>query len=248
MTDLPPATSSRLRRWFKPIVFLLMVAAMCLLAVQYGEEHSLKDLAQREALLRRSIADNPWPVYGGALLAYVLLVGLSLPGAVPLAMAYGWFFGFVPAVVIVSFGSSIGATIAFLVSRFLLRDFFQGLFGERLEKFNAALQRDGAFYLFTLRLIPGVPYLVINTVMGLTPIKTWTFYWVSQLGMLAPAMVFIYTGSSIGSLEEIEQKGIRGVLHPQSFLALMMLATFSISVNWLFKWMQTRQAVKTGER
>lgn len=244
MTDLPPTSLPPMRRWLKPAIFLLTVAAVVLLTVQYSEEFSLKNLAQRETALRRSIADNPWPVYGGAFLLYVLLTGLSLPGAVPLSMAYGWFFGFWPAVVIVSFGSSIGATIAFLLSRFLFRDFVQRLFGDRLERFNAALQRDGALYLFTLRLIPGVPYLVVNTVMGLTPMKLWTFYWVSQLGMLAGTMVFVYAGSTVGSLEEIEEKGVTGLIHPQTVIAFVLLAVFSIVVNWLFKRMQRRRAAK----
>lgn len=241
MTDSPPSSAPRIRRWLKPAILLLTVVFVVLLTRDYGEEFSLKNLAQRETALRRSIAGNPWPVYGGAFFLYVLLTGLSLPGAVPLSMAYGWFFGFWPAVVIVSFGSSIGATIAFLFSRFLFRDFFQGLFGDRLEKFNASLQRDGAIYLFTLRLIPAVPYFVINVVMGLTPIKTWTFYWVSQLGMLAGTMVFVYAGSTVGTLEEIEQKGVKGLIYPQTALAFVLLATFSIAVNWLFKRLPARK-------
>ncbi|MCX7159862.1 MAG: VTT domain-containing protein, partial [Proteobacteria bacterium] len=114
---------------------------------------------------------------------YVAVTGLSLPGAVIMTLAAGAIFGLAWGTVIVSFASSIGATLAFMASRFLLREWVQSRFGRQLAAINAGVAKDGAQYLFTLRLIPAVPFFVINLAMGLTPLRTWTFYWVSQAGM-----------------------------------------------------------------
>ena len=129
---------------------------------------------------------------------YVAVTGLSLPGAAVMTLAGGAIFGLLWATVIVSFASSIGATLAFLASRFLLRDWVQGRFGERLRPINAGVEKEGAFYLFALRLVPAFPFFLINLAMGLTPIRTWTFYWVSQLGMLAGTIVYVYAGTTLG--------------------------------------------------
>ena len=120
-----------------------------------------------------------------------------------MSLAYGWFFGFVAGMVLVSFASTSGATLAFLMSRYLFRDAFEHRFGHRLKAFKEELARDGAFYLFTLRLIPAVPFFVINVVMGLTNMRVRTFWWVSQLGMLAGTCVYLYAGSSIPSIDQI---------------------------------------------
>ena len=140
----------------------------------------------------------PLQTAGGYFLLYVAVAGLSVPGAVPLTLAGGAVFGLLWGTVIVSFASTLGATLAFLVSRFLLRDWVQGRFGERLRAINRGVEREGAFYLFALRLVPAFPFFVINLLMGLTPIRTWTFYWVSQLGMLAGTLVYVYAGTQLG--------------------------------------------------
>jgi pyruvate/2-oxoglutarate dehydrogenase complex dihydrolipoamide dehydrogenase (E3) component/uncharacterized membrane protein YdjX (TVP38/TMEM64 family) len=139
----------------------------------------------------------PLQTAGGYFLLYVAVAGLSVPGAVPLTLAGGAVFGLLWGTVIVSFASTLGATLAFLVSRFLLRDWVQGRFGERLRAINRGVEREGAFYLFALRLVPAFPFFVINLVMGLMPIRTWTFYWVSQLGMLAGTLVYVYAGTQL---------------------------------------------------
>ena len=130
--------------------------------------------------------------------AYVALAGLSLPGAALMTLAAGVLFGLIWATVIVSFASSIGATLAFLASRFLLRDWVQEKFGDKLGPINEGTAREGAFYLFALRLVPALPFLAINLVMGLTPMRTRTFYWVSQVGMLAGTIAYVYAGSQLG--------------------------------------------------
>ena len=129
---------------------------------------------------------------------YVAATGLSLPGAAILTLVAGAIFGLLWGVVIVSFASSIGATLAFLASRFVLRDWVQAKFGDKLKPINDGVAREGAFYLFALRLVPAFPFFVINLVMGLTPIRTRTFYWVSQLGMLAGTIAYVYAGTQLG--------------------------------------------------
>jgi uncharacterized membrane protein YdjX (TVP38/TMEM64 family) len=154
----------------------------------------------RETGLREFQTNHPVLVYLMAFLIYVCVTGLSLPGAAALTLVYGWYFGLLPGVILVSFASTTGATVAFLFSRFIFRDAIRNRFAERLVKFDQALQLEGAFYLFTLRLIPIVPFFVINLVMGLTRLKIWTFWWVSQLGMLAGTIVYVYAGSTLPSL------------------------------------------------
>jgi dihydrolipoamide dehydrogenase len=129
---------------------------------------------------------------------YVAVTGLSLPGAAVMTLAGGAVFGLLWGTVIVSFASSIGATVAFLASRFLLRDWVQAKFGDKLKPINSGVAKEGAFYLFALRLVPVFPFFLINLAMGLTPIRTWTFYWVSQLGMLAGTIVYVYAGTTLG--------------------------------------------------
>ena len=131
-------------------------------------------------------------------LVYVAVTGLSLPGAAILTLAAGAIFGLAWGTLIVSFASSIGATLAFLASRYVLRDAVQARFADKLKPINDGVAREGAFYLFALRLVPAFPFFVINLVMGLTPIRTWTFYWVSQLGMLPGTLVYIYAGTQLG--------------------------------------------------
>jgi pyruvate/2-oxoglutarate dehydrogenase complex dihydrolipoamide dehydrogenase (E3) component/uncharacterized membrane protein YdjX (TVP38/TMEM64 family) len=132
---------------------------------------------------------------------YVAVAGLSLPGAAILTLVGGAVFGLLWGTLIVSFASSIGATIAFVASRFVLRDWVQGKFGDKLKPINEGVAREGAFYLFALRLVPAFPFFVINLVMGLTTIRTWTFYWVSQLGMLAGTVVYVYAGTQLGAFK-----------------------------------------------
>lgn len=164
---------------------------------------SIDFLASQETKLRQGYAAAPALVFAGAFLIYVIATGLSLPGAAIMTLVIGWFFGFWRALVLVSFASTAGATLAFLLSRYFLRESIQNRFAEQLKKFNEALDREGAFYLFTLRLIPAVPFFVINVVMGLTKIRTATYWWVSQIGMLAGTCVYVYAGTTIPSLNQI---------------------------------------------
>ncbi len=158
---------------------------------------TLEQLRAQQDAAQAHFLSHPWQTALAYFAVYVAVTGLSLPGAAVLTLFGGAVFGLLWGTVIVSFASSIGATLAFLVSRFLLRDWVQGRFGDKLKPINDGVAREGAFYLFALRLVPAFPFFVINLVMGLTPIRTWTFYWVSQLGMLAGTIVYVYAGTQL---------------------------------------------------
>lgn len=207
--------------------------------MQFGDAFTLTNLARQESQLRSFQQQHPLLVYGIAFLVYVAVTGLSLPGATVLTLVYGWYFGVLRGVLLVSFASTTGATLAFLLSRFLFRDAITRRFGDRLDKFNQALEREGPFFLFTLRLIPAVPFFVINAVMGLTPIRTRTFWWVSQLGMLPGTSVYVYAGSSVPDLQRLADQGLSAVFSPsrltQIVIAFAVLGIFPLAVRWLGK-------------
>ena len=176
--------------------------------------------------LREAYAEHGPLMVGGYFLCYVLMAALSLPGATVMGLAGGAVFGFWVGTLAVSFASTIGATLAFLMSRYLLRDAVQRRFGDRLAAVNEGVAREGAWYLFTLRLIPVFPFFVINLVMGLTPMPARTFYWVSQLGMLGGTMVYVNAGRELGRLESLS-----GILSPSMLLAFALLGLFPLAVK-----------------
>lgn len=222
--------------WIKLVVLLGVAGLFGFLYYAWGDQLSLSELAKHETDLRAYYAQNPVLVFALAFGIYVLVAGLSLPGgATVLTLAYAWFFGFWPALLMISFASTTGATLAFLLSRYLFRDLLQQRFGKRLDSFNAALEKEGAFYLFSLRLIPAFPFWIINLVMGLTPLRTWTYWWVSQIGMLPGTAVYIFAGSRVPSLEKLATEG-PGNLWP-ILLAFALLGAFPLIAKWvLSRW------------
>jgi pyruvate/2-oxoglutarate dehydrogenase complex dihydrolipoamide dehydrogenase (E3) component/uncharacterized membrane protein YdjX (TVP38/TMEM64 family) len=180
------------------VLGVIVVAVAVFFALGGAQYLSLDNLRALQESVQAFHREHPWQAAGGYFLAYVAVTGLSLPGAAVMTLLGGAVFGLLWGTVIVSFASTLGATLAFLASRFLLRDWVQARFGERLRAINAGVEREGAFYLFALRLVPAFPFFVINLVMGLTPIRAWTFYWVSQLGMLAGTVVYVYAGTQLG--------------------------------------------------
>lgn len=215
--------------------------------LQFGDALSLENLAAQEAELKAYQLEHPLLVYGAAFAVYVAVTGLSLPGATVLTLTCGWFFGLWRGVLLVSFASTTGATVAFLVSRYLLREPIQNRFGERLATFNQSLEREGAFYLFMLRLIPAVPFFVINVVMGLTPLRAKTFWWISQLGMLPGTAVYVYAGSSVPDLITLANKGVRGILSPQLMLAFVMLGVMPLVLRKLVTWFRPSANGPSGQ-
>jgi pyruvate/2-oxoglutarate dehydrogenase complex dihydrolipoamide dehydrogenase (E3) component/uncharacterized membrane protein YdjX (TVP38/TMEM64 family) len=162
------------------------------------EYFSLDFFRTQQAAIDAYYRAQPFQAAAIYFLIYVVVTGLSLPGAAVMTLVGGAIFGLLWGTVIVSFASTIGATLAFLASRFLLRDWVQGKFGDKLKPINDGVAREGAFYLFALRLVPAFPFVAINLVMGLTPIRTWTYLWVSQLGMLAGTIAYVYAGTQLG--------------------------------------------------
>jgi pyruvate/2-oxoglutarate dehydrogenase complex dihydrolipoamide dehydrogenase (E3) component/uncharacterized membrane protein YdjX (TVP38/TMEM64 family) len=169
---------------------------------------------------------------------YVLVTALSLPGAAVMTLAGGALFGFWPALLVVSFASTIGATLAMLVARFLLRDWVQEKFGDKLKAINAGIEKEGAFYLFSLRLVPLFPFFLINLAMGLTPLRVATFYWVSQLGMLAGTAVYVNAGTQLGQLESAA-----GILSPVLLLSFALLGLFPLAAKKILAIVKERQVM-----
>jgi len=165
-------------------LFLLLIAAVATVFFFHFDLHQLLTLDGLKGSMDQFTqykAESPLLVIGGFFLLYVLVTALSLPGATILTLAAGAFFGLVEGLLIASFASTIGATLAFLVSRYLLRDTIKQRFPERLAAIDAGVEKEGGFYLFTLRLVPVFPFFLINLLMGVTSLKSWTYYWVSWL-------------------------------------------------------------------
>ncbi len=206
----------------KVLVFAaIAVAAVAFFALGGHRYLTFDSVKSQQATIDGWYSAHPLATALGFFAAYVAVTALSFPGAAIMTLAAGAIFGLVWGTLIVSFASSIGATLAFLASRFLLRDWVQQKFGQQLKTLNEGVKREGALYLFTLRLIPVVPFFVINLAMGLTPIGTWTFYWVSQLGMLAGTLVYVNAGTQLAQLQSPA-----GILSPGLLGAFVLLGIF----------------------
>ncbi|MDO9148565.1 MAG: FAD-dependent oxidoreductase [Hydrogenophaga sp.] len=219
---------------------LLLVAVLlgivAFFALGLNRYFSLAFLKESQASLATLREQQPLQLALGFFLVYVAVTALSLPGAVIVTLAGGAIFGLGWGVLLVSFASSIGATLAFLTARFLLRDAVQSRFGQRLSDVNKGIQKDGAFYLFTLRLIPVVPFFVINLLMGLTTMKTRTYYWVSQLGMLAGTAVYVNAGTQLGKLDSLQ-----GILSPGLLGSFVLLGLFPLIARKIVEAVQKRK-------
>ncbi|ROR34442.1 TVP38/TMEM64 family protein [Inmirania thermothiophila] len=217
-------------------VLALLVAAF--FALDLDRHLSLEALRGRQEALQALVATHPFAsaaVYFGI---YVLVTALSLPGAAVMTLAGGAVFGLVWGTVLVSFASTVGATLAFLVARFLLREAVQRRFGDRLAAVNAGIERDGAFYLFSLRLVPAFPFFVINLLMALTPIRARTFYWASQLGMLPGTVVYVNAGTQLAGL-----RSPGDILSPGLLLSFTALALFPLAARWALRALRRGGAV-----
>ena len=180
-----------------PIAALLAAVIAAYFALDAGQYFRLEYFRSQQAAIESLLHEHPLQTAAAYFALYVVATGVSLPVAAIMTLAGGAVFGLVWGTLIVSFASSIGATLAFLASRFLFRDAVQARFGDRLRAVNDGVAREGAFYLFALRLVPAFTFFVINLVMSLTPLRTWTFYWVSQAGMFASTVVFVNAGTQI---------------------------------------------------
>ena len=209
------------------VLFVIVLALAAFFAAGAQRYFTFENIKAQQAAVDAYYHAHPWQTALAYFALYIALTGLSLAGAATLlTLLGGAIFGLLWGTLIVSFASSIGATVAFLVSRLVLRDWVQSRFGRSLETINRGIEREGGLYLFTLRLIPAVPYFAINLAMGLTPIRTWTFYWVSQLGMLAGTMVYVNAGTQLARIESP-----RGILSWQLFGALVLLGVFPLAAK-----------------
>ena len=210
----------------KKIAVLTIVAAgiVAFFALDLGRFFSLAYLKQSQSSFAELYNQRPALVPAVFFAVYVLVTALSLPGAAILTLAGGAGFGLVWGTVVVSFASVIGATLAMLTSRYLLRDSIEKRFGQRLEGIHRGIAREGAFYLFSLRLIPLVPFFMLNLLMGLTSMKTWTFFWVSQLGMLAGTLAYVNAGTEIARIDSLRSILSPGLLGSFVLLGLLPLA------------------------
>lgn len=221
----------------KSLLLLAVAAAIAAFFVfDLGRFLSLEQLKQSQAAFAELQAAHPGRVVAAYFALYVAATALSLPGATIITLAGGALFGLWWGTLIVSFASSIGATLAFLVARFALRDTVQARFGARLAELNRGIERDGAFYLFTLRLIPVVPFFVINLLMGLTSMKARTFYWVSQLGMLAGTVVYVNAGTQLSRIDSLQ-----GILSPGLLGSFVLLGLFPLAAKWVLALLQRRK-------
>jgi pyruvate/2-oxoglutarate dehydrogenase complex dihydrolipoamide dehydrogenase (E3) component/uncharacterized membrane protein YdjX (TVP38/TMEM64 family) len=206
---------------------LLIVALAALVAAFFafgGHQYlSFDSIKGHQVEIESYYRSHPWQTALGYFLVYVAVTGLSLPGAAVMTLVGGAIFGLIWGTVIVSFASSIGATLAFLASRFVLRDWVQEKFGHHLRAINEGTAREGGFYLFTLRLIPAIPFFAINLAMGLTPMRAWRFYWVSQLGMLAGTIVYVNAGTQLAAIQSPA-----GILSPGLIGAFVLLGFFPL--------------------
>ncbi len=226
------------KKTIQRIAILLGVVALIVVFKILGLERyfSLSYLKTSQESFAALYSQHQVMVIGAYMLIYIVVTALSLPGAATLTLVGGALFGFVVGTVVVSFASTIGATLACFVSRFLLREWVQKKFGDKLQSINKGIQDEGAFYLFTMRLIPVFPFFVINLVMGLTKMSLMTFYWVSQVGMLAGTMVYINAGKELAKIDSLS-----GILSPSLLISFAILGLFPLTVKKLIKWYRTKK-------
>ncbi len=225
----------------KQIKIMLLLAAFTIVVVLFfvfdlQKYLTLEYLKSSKAFFISSYENNPILVLGSYFLFYIVITAFSLPGAVWMTLGGGAFFGLFAGTVIVSFASSIGATLAMLISRFLLRDWVQSRFEKQMQIINAGINKDGGFYLFTLRLVPAVPFFVINLGIGLTPLRAGTFYWVSQLGMLPGTLVYINAGSELGKIHSLGE-----ILSPTLIASFVLLGIFPLLVKKMLAFIEKRR-------
>ncbi|MFM9962722.1 MAG: TVP38/TMEM64 family protein [Planctomycetaceae bacterium] len=232
MDDLSTSSVNFSQRW-RLIVAVALVVGIAAVVTVYRDELKLSNLVQYEDWLRQTQAERPVVVFLTAFAVFVVVTSLSLPVATGLTLFCGWYFPFWQAALLVSFASTTGATLAFWISRYLLRASVQLRFGDRLARFNEELERDGPIYLFTLRLLPVIPFFVINSVMGLTPIRTRTFWWVSQLGLLPVNFVWVAVGATAPSLRVLAEQGLAGLPILPITIAFALLGLFLLAIKKL---------------
>ncbi len=212
-------------------LFIVGLVALGILAFIYfdlGQYLSLSYIKASQERFQFLYQEHQFLVIAVYMGIYIFVAALSLPGAAVLTLAGGALFGLVVGSVVVSFASTIGATLAAFVSRFILREWVQNKFGDRFVAINEGIAKEGAFYLFTLRLVPVFPFFIINLLMGLTRMRLSTFFWVSQIGMLPGTMVYVNAGKEIAQIDSLS-----GILSPGLLISFVVLGLFPITTKKL---------------
>ena len=202
---------------------------------------SIEYLAQQREALEVFQSQRPWTTVIAFFTAYIVITGLSLPGAALLTLIAGALFGLAGGLIIVSFASSLGATLAFVIARYLFRDAVRARFERALAAIDRGIEKDGAFYLFALRLVPAFPFFAVNLAMAVTPLRTWTFYWVSQLGMLLGTAVYVNAGAELGQIDSLS---LSGILSPALIAAFTLLGLFPLIVRKILARLQSRKLLR----
>lgn len=223
----------------KKLVFVGVIAALIASVFVFDLTHylTLEQLKQQRTQLNNLFMEQPLLMFGGYFVLYVLCTALSIPGATILTLGAGAIFGLAWGLLLASFASSVGALLAFLSARWLLHDWVQERFSQRLKTVNEGVKRDGAFYLLSLRLVPLFPFFVINLVMGLTKIKTWTYYWVSQVGMLLATAVYVNAGTQLAEVESLSD-----VVSADLLGALVLLGLVPLIAKLVLNLLKKRRA------
>ena len=218
------------------VLILVVVAIAGFFATGTHSYFTFEAIKAEQARIAARFDAHPAATAAGFFALYVAVAGLALPGAALLTLAAGAIFGFLWGTVLVSFASSIGATLSFLLSRYVLRDWVRRRYASRVEAIDRGIGKEGAFYLFTLRLIPAVPFFVVNVLMGLTALRTWTFYWVSQLGMFAGTLVYVNAGTQLAAIQSP-----RGILSPGLIGAFLVLGFFPLVAKRIIELVKARR-------
>ena len=216
--------SSQMIKKLGVVAVLVIVAAI--LYAQFGEYANLDYIKQQQQKFQDYYADHQALVLVIFFVGYVAVTALSLPGAAIMTLLAGALFGLLVGAIVVSFASSIGATLAFLVARFVLGESLQKKYGDKLQKINDGVAQEGKFYLFTMRLIPAFPFFLINILMGLTKLPAFSFYWVSQLGMLPGTVVYVFAGTALAQVE-----GLGDILSKEIIIAFVALGLFPLAAK-----------------
>ncbi|CAH1537030.1 MULTISPECIES: TVP38/TMEM64 family protein [Vibrio] len=212
----------------KLILGLILLATILFLGVNFGQYLTLENAKAQQAALNTFIDQNFVFAAATYFLAYIAITAFSIPGAAVVTLLGAALFGFWTSLLLVSFASTIGATIAFLSSRYLLREWVQSKFGNKLNAINQGVEKDGAFYLFSLRLIPVFPFFLINLLMGLTPMSISRFYLTSQIGMLPGTAVYLNAGTQLATIDSLS-----GIVSPTVLASFALLGLFPIIAKWV---------------
>ncbi len=220
------------------VVLCLLFVIAAFWKLKLTEYLSLESIRVQQTAIKGYYIQYPFLTVGIFFLAYILITALSFPGAAVMTILGGALFGFWQGVIIASFASSIGATLAFVLARFLMRDWIQGRYHNQLKILNDGFKKEGAFYLFTLRVVPAFPFFLVNILASIMPVKIVHFYGISQLGMLPGTIVYVFAGTELAKISSIS-----GILSPTLFIAFILLGLFPIMAKKIIHQLRNKKKI-----